>query len=504
MKDFKQLFENDFKQTQADWEASLRTELKLEDISGKTLKKIMDLGPWPTLSLQAPKESSLSSQTKWKKASQTYIKIDPKKILGYLHDDLLSGVRVFFFYTEDLSQNVWNSIHEHFISFEHKDELEIYVLGSTDIEMASSLKVFDSQNFIDAREIHLLGGNSVHELAFLACCYIDHQDALAIGLHLDSHFFKNIARVRALKLILEKITIVTGKSKRPQVVALNSYREWTLFERYSNILRNNTQVASGLIAGAEVIQSSGYQVLFDLETQENDVTHNERSLRMARNTSHILSLESTLGIVEDAAYGSFHIENLSQRYAEEAWLLMQRLIHLSASDRLKSLNHEIQLSREERQERMKIRKDVFAGINDFPNVDEHLLVELKNPVIFRPSRILEELRLKVQDMKKRPQVQIHCHGEMASLNARVSFIKNYFEMIGLQVILGLQEVESRIIVLCAKDEDYLEFSKTIQNEKSLSCYVAGKIQVPGCESIHAGQNVYEVLLRLAQKMGAVV
>jgi hypothetical protein len=501
----KDLFIEDIKTELRDWDNALKAELKLDDISSKKTKKHFDLGSWPTLAIQSHKFVSLKSQTSWKKASQTYINIDLDKIESYLQDDLDSGVRVFFFFSDNFVSNSWEIIQQTLKRYPLSHELEVYLLGASKVNPQPGLKIISKNQIVSAGEVHLGGGHNVQELALLLCKFIDSldQNYSHVAVYVDSHFFKNIAKIRALKMLVQKVLFESGLKRDVKIICLNSYREWTLFERYSNMLRNNTQVASAYIAGADVIQSSGYQVLFDLETNSIDLAHQDRSLRMARNTAHILGLESMLGIVEDAAYGSYHLENMSHAYAREAWELMQKLLPLTPEERKEMLQPHIEKVRIERLLRFKTRKDVLAGINDYPNGVERLETQLSEPRFFRTSRVLEELRLKLESVPNLPKVQIIVSGDTAILSPRISFIKNYFELIGLQVIEEkntVTPIENGILVLCSQDEHYPALIEQFKNHKAISYFIAGKFHSHQFESIHSGQNVFDVLEKLVSKI----
>jgi hypothetical protein len=505
VKVFSDLFAEEYNTQREQWENVLKAELKLGEATSKTTKKHLDLGNWPTLSLEAAQSQQMSSATAWKKAAQTYYNIDQQKIQHSLKDDLEGGARVFFFNKDFLNEGDWSLIEKTLKAFSPADEIEVYLFGKKILKTESGLKIFDENQMIVAREAHEQGGHNVHELALLTCKLIEGLETHPshVGVFMDSHFFKNIAKVRAVKLLIQKVCKETGEKILPQIVTLNSYREWTLFERYSNMLRNNVQVASGYVAGAEVVQSSGYQIIFDLETNSKDAEHDERSQRMARNTSHILNLESMLGLVDDAAFGSYHLENLSHQYAEAAWKLMQVLLSFAPAERADFLNNEVQKIRALRLERVKTRKDVLAGVNDYPDGKEHLGATLKKAATFRVSRVFEEARLKVETVKNKPKVEILLHGDVGALNNRINFIKNYFELIGLEVIdptHSYEKPENKILVLCAKDEDYPELAKQAEGQKCFAKFVAGKVELPGYEAIHAGQDVYQVLSQLANKL----
>jgi hypothetical protein len=505
VKAFSDLFAEEFNTQREQWETTLKSELKLTEVAGKTSKMHFDLGNWPTLSLKAHHTHQLSSATSWKKSAQTYFNIERTSIESSLLDDLAGGARVFFFDKDFFNKGDWDLIERILQSSSCSAEIEVYLLGQSGLKINTALKVFDENQMILGREAHENGGHNVHELALMTCKLIESADyhPSHVGIYVDSHFFKNIAKVRAAKLLIQKVYKEIGLTQLPKIMTLNSYREWTLFERYSNMLRNNVQVASGYVSGADVVQSSGYQLIFDLETSLNQKDHNERSQRMARNTSHILALESMLGVVEDAAAGSFHLENLSDQYAESAWKLMQVLLASDPIQRKDFLNTEILKVQELRQTRVKNRKDVLAGINDYPDGKELLGISLKKGKAFRVARIFEEIRLQVETLSKKPKVAMLIQGDVSVLSNRMNFVKNYFELIGLEVFESTQanlETENTILVLCAKDEDYLTLSKQHENDLCLAKYVAGKVELPGFVAIHAGQDVYAILSQLVTKI----
>ncbi len=486
---------------QADqWEKALLAELKLPEVGSKGIKKLISGQSWPTLSLSSAHSVQLTSSS-WKKASTTYVSVS----LDLLAEDLANGVRNFFFHSEGLVDGVWEQVEKLLKNSSHPKELDVFILGGGDYKSESINVITD---FISGDEFHREGGHSVHELALaskkLAQAASSVKDVVYLGVYVDSHFFHNIAKIRAAKLLGQKILEEAGKQCELKVIALTSYMGWTLYERYSNMLRNETAVASAYIGGADHVQSSGYNTLLELESSDAvESRHQERSLRMARNTSHILALESLLGVVEDASFGSFHLENLTQHLCEESWKLMQELLQG------KNLADDISTVKDRRLEMMKTRKTVLSGINDYPDVKEKLGLKLKAPSFFRVARIFEELRLKMENLPVRPQVYVALYGDYAALNARLNFAKNYFELLGLEVrergnsLLDIEQfkkdLSSRqedIIVLCAADDSYPLLSDLGNLVKTEHKYIAGKFEMASFTNLFAGQNIYEVLKNL--------
>lgn len=497
MESLNHFLEKDFAHSRELWEKLLKAELKTEDISTKVVKKTLD-GALPVLSLSARQTHLLQVRSPWKKAAQTYIK-GPYQI----EEDLKNGVRLFFFEKGNLNQDQWGQIEKTLNGFHKKEEVKVFLLGSGKVSLKSSCEVIDEDQMITGRMVHDLGGNNSQELALLTLDLISRleqlPDVVHVAVFLDSQIFKNIAKIRAARLLVQKVLETAKLKKEISIVGLTSYREWTLYERYSNMLRNVASVASGYMGAADDVQSSGYQSIIELETDLGEPDHADRSHRMARNTAHILALESMLGVVEDAAFGSYHLENLTEELAKSSWELMQK----SSVDDLKDQAKAVAL---EREKRVETRKHVVAGMNDFPDVKETLHLTSINKRFYRVSHRFEELRLKMEKASQRPSVYIAIFGDYAALNARINFVKNYFELLGLKVIdpghgITEQDLASRkeeIIVLCSSDENYPALNVKVKSEDR---FIAGKFEVPGFQNLFAGQNVYEVLEKLVHKWG---
>ncbi len=514
MNSLSDFFQQSFNTQRDQWEKSLRTELKIEDVTGKSTKRSAE-GPWPVLSLDTPVSHQLKPRESWKKAAQTYVRI-PKDIEHALQDDLEAGVRLFFFEKDFLGNAEWTKISG--ILNSHKDTKDIVaiLLGDRKIPaITANFRLIDEENMILGRGVAAPGGNNIQELASIAHSLTQKlpEGDIHVGVFLDSHFFKNVAKVRAARLLIGKILNEFGVKKNVYLTGLTSFREWTLYERYSNMLRNNASVAAGFIAGCDFVQSSGYQSLFELETDHSDPEHEERSRRMARNSSHILSLESMLGVVEDASYGSFHLESLTEEYAKEAWTLMQKLLPMNPHEVSAFFLQETTPVREQRQKNLSTRKYVLAGVNDFPDTKDQLkLNSLPKARFFRTGRAFEDLRLRMETSATKPDVFLAIMGDYAALNARINFVKNYFELLGLKVTdpgkasVSKEELKSvvsarkeKFVVLVSTDEAYADISDipTTASEK----YLAGKTEIQGYTNLFAGQNVFDVLSGIVNRWG---
>lgn len=503
MNSLKDYLQQDFKTQYETWEELLKTELKIQDVSPIITKKTHE-GPWPTLGLTAPTHL-LSVTESWKKASQTYIQAPSHEMVL---EDLEHGVRLFFFAPGTLTAAIISQLES------HPKSAEVVVVFLEESQL-TSMKLKIITQVVSGREAHHLGGSNVQELGLLALNLIESLNSaseLHIGVYLDSAIFKNIAKIRAAKLITQKILAESAVQRPVLYLGLTSYREWTLYERYSNMLRNSASVASGYLGGADLVQSSGYLSVHHLEIPSYTSEEEERSLRMSRNTSHILALESMLGVVEDPAFGSYHLETLTEEYASQGWEYMQKLLKLSPQERAQVIEADARLVREKRDGLVETRKQIIAGMNEYPDAKEVLgLTELRKKSFYRVAQRFEDLRLSMERATTKPKVYIAIYGSYAALNARINFVRNTFELLGLSVVEGeafsnsdsfrqhLLKRTEEIVVICSSDDGYGELGEL--EVKSSEKFVAGKVKVPGLDNIYAGQNVLEVLSRIVSKWG---
>lgn len=511
-----------------DWKKALQSELKLADpsqLESKLSKKTIE-GVYSILSVEAAGQV-IPNSTPWKKSSQTYVQ-PSSTFLESIRDDLGHGVRVFFLNARTLGVEICTQAIRLIEAHDDAKDMQVVMTGAS-VSVQTTLQVIDESKGVVAHDVINGGGTHLQELAALTVAIIRWAEKnptatqMVAMVSTDEHYFQSIAKIRALREIAERIFSEFKRTVSVQVVSIVNVRGWTLYDRYNNMLRNTASVGAALVGGADVIQTLGYMAPFEneIEAVEDDAEqkiHVERARRMARNTTHILSLESMLGMVQDAAAGSYHFETLTENFASDAWALMQKWIGLSEVEYQAQWSAELQKVQTERLKQFNTRRLVLSGINDFPNVKEKLA--LKKPLKkegFRLARAFEELRLRVERLKpsQRRDVRIVFWGDYAALNARLNFTKNYFELLGLTVHDPLASVQDEaalkawlaqskageIEVLCAKDEDYAALVTQVAS-KPLAKFVAGKVDVTGYEAIFGGQDVYDVLSRLVAQMEA--
>ncbi len=356
---------------------------------------------------------------------------------------------------------------------------------------------------------------------------------LMIRVSVDTQYFQNIAKIRAMRALLAKALFEYGVNEQDSclpILASVSRRSMTFYDRHNNILRSTIAAFSASVCSVNSIEIPPYdQVLRDsFKKKKVSDMDDMMSYRISRNIHALLQDESRLDHVIDPAGGSFYVENLTHEFMTRAWARFQDMQKNGGFFKdLENLKGEVLKVKAERLSRIEKRKDVITGINDFANADERLLKDWELQTLgtnFRAGDIFEQLRLKVEELNLKAKVCLAIVGPYAKLSARVNFCRNVFETLGF--LVEEKEIkdatnmskelpqDTSVVMICAQDEDYPAFLEgTLQNlqenDYSIS-YMAGRprdfdvdqAKAQGLvDQVYMGQNTYELLKNMMVKMG---
>ncbi|MDA3823738.1 MAG: methylmalonyl-CoA mutase family protein [Bacteroidales bacterium] len=340
------------------------------------------------------------------------------------------------------------------------------------------------------------------------------------------NYFMEIAKLRAARKLWEVICTEWGVKDSPTMIIYSRSASWnlTVYDANVNMLRTTTEAMSASLGGSDSISVVPYDSSF---REENDF-----SLRIAKNTQIILKDEAHLNKVADPSAGSYYIEQLTDKLAEQAWKHF-----LEVEDKNGFLNAfktgfmqaQVALSAENKRNLAASRRSSILGVNQYPNFSEMILEKgLTLPVNpakenttyealtpFSVSEEFEQLRLQTEKNGKRPKVFLLKYGEPTWMTARAMFASNFFACAGYEIMdnSGFKKVEegiaaakkarADIVVLCSADADYPEIAPLIFNEMNSSAeiVIAGypkdsieALQKQGLKHfIHVKSNLLEVL-----------
>ena len=176
------------------------------------------------------------------------------------------------------------------------------------------------------------GANDVQEVAYTISAGVAYLRALLergltideaasqimFGFSMGANFFMQIAKLRAVRPIWAQIIKEFGGNEESQKIHVHGRpAEFfsTVYDPYVNMLRETTQLFSGVVGGVDSFENS----TFDEPVRKGD----EFSRRIARNMQIILQEEFGLLQPIDPAGGSWAVETLTKEIKEKIWAEFQ-------------------------------------------------------------------------------------------------------------------------------------------------------------------------------------
>ena len=194
---------------------------------------------------------------------------------------------------------------------------------------------------------------------------------VARHLHLDfaigPSYFPEIARLRAARrlwaTLLHAFGLPAQGAATLPIHATTSTWTQTTLDPHTNLLRHTTEAMSAVLGGADSIQVSAFDCLYQAP--------NEFSARLARNLPVILKEEAHLDWVADPAAGSYFLETLTDELARAAWAEFQALEAQGGMVRGRSRALEaVSQAGLDKFKRIATGQDVVVGTNRFQNPSE--------------------------------------------------------------------------------------------------------------------------------------
>lgn len=477
----------------AAWQELLKKELKTDDLGRWLQRPLLEGGSWSllaqnTLDWAAPNASAAA--------------------LGYVfpREEDFSPVKV----QELLALGVWDFTLDPFIlgwdaaqlkkafATVFPSEARLWVMLPTGVKAPAPWR-----EILHGTPVWAQGAHGAHESAWLLDGIINwaqtsQPNPIGVAMSFDGEFFKSIARMRALKATVQSALTTLGKAELFSSltwVGRVSWREFSLFDCASNLLRNTNALAAAYVAGAEVVLPLPHDLLL-----ENTPEERARAERLTLTTQLVLQAEVGLGEVQDAASGSYALEELARTMGQDSWECMQKWRGGGES----TVWDEVRSHWEELQFQMRHRTRRQAGVNDVPDATERVRPRerfLRRDHV-RLGRVFEEQRLRMQNLKRKPRVCVPVVGDYAALGARLGFTKNAFELLGLEVIepgRGLKVTEAEkwikeqaceICAVVASDE---EVSIVTSWHVEGRAFVATPKNLPGWDSLHAKMDMAQFL-----------
>ncbi len=192
----------------------------------------------------------------------------------------------------------------------------------------------------------------------------------AFFIPVGSDFFMSIAKLRAARILWAKVIKACGGSKENQRMVIHAgtmKHNKTVYDPHVNILRVTTEAYSAVLGGSDSVSVAPFDEVLGLP--------DEFSRRVSRNIQIILKEECHGHRVIDPAGGSWYLENLTEKLAEQGWHEFQKIEEiggLTVALENGYVQQEIAKVVDHNHLESARRKKVIVGTNMYPNLEEHL------------------------------------------------------------------------------------------------------------------------------------
>ncbi len=174
--------------------------------------------------------------------------------------------------------------------------------------------------------VHEAGGSPAWELAVALTCALAYARAMTragmaqdeafgrivLGVSADADALASIVKLRAARVLWDKITAACSVQGRARVEARSSDRMLTRADPWTNLVRLTSAGFAAAVGGADAVVLANFTDAIGLPSP--------LARRLARNTQLVLMEEAHVGAVADPAAGAWAIEAQTDDLARRAWL----------------------------------------------------------------------------------------------------------------------------------------------------------------------------------------
>lgn len=261
------------------------------------------------------------------------------------------------------------------------------------------------------------GANIIQQLAYAlahANEYLNHfgnalkkvETPILFNISIGSNYFFEIAKLKALRLLLNSLASEYNLSPNCHIYATPSKRNKTLYDYNTNMLRTTSECMSAVLGGADAVCNLPYDAIYHKD--------NEFGERISKNQLLILKHESYFDATNNPADGTYYIEVLTEELAKKALELFKNIeANGGFLKQLKEgvIQKKIKESAQKEQDLFDKSELVLVGSNKYANPNDKMKDDLElypflkqrtgktliEPIVTkRLSEKLEQKRLKTE------------------------------------------------------------------------------------------------------------
>ena len=377
--------------TLQDWENLVKKQLKTDDIyailskenlEGITVKPYYDKSPENLQNLPKVEES-----THLVAKYQEGLEEDAYAFLLNNNVEKLYD-KTIFVANEDLAGHITLSEENRYFSL-----IDVFVNNEINSQLAEELlsKNFERNICVDASLYQNAGASITQQLTFslgkakdLAEVFgAEILNKLVFKFAIGANYFFEIAKIRAFKMLFNQFSKEFNLDLIPYIFAETSLRNKAKNDEENNLIRSTLEIAAAMIAGSDAVFANDFKVQNSTELSE-EISFKQQV---------VLAYESIINVFEDAANGSYYVEEITHQLAENAWKLFLELensggfVENLKSGKIAEIIYNQAIAEQNRVEEGKIK---LIGVNLYPKLEKTKSVEqLYNAKEIKAVRLAE-------------------------------------------------------------------------------------------------------------------
>ena len=374
-----------------DWENLVKKQLKTDDIySVLTKENLEGIAVKPYYAdavLKLKNLPKVEESTHLVAKYQEGLEDDVFAFLITENVDFLSEKTVFVA-NKDLAGHIKTSEENKYFSL-----IDVFENNEINTQLVDELisKNFDRNIGVDVSLYQNAGASITQQLAFALGKAKDLAEAfgaeilnkLVFKFAVGANYFFEIAKIRAFKMLFNQLSKEFGKDDIPYVFAETSLRNKAVNDEENNLIRSTLELAAAMIAGADAVYSNDFKV-------KNATTLSEE---ISFKQQIVLAYESIINVFEDAANGSYYVEDITKQFAENAWKLFLEIeenggfVENLKSGKISELIYNQAVAEQNWVEEGKIK---LIGVNLYPKLEKTKSIDqLYSAKEIKPVRLAE-------------------------------------------------------------------------------------------------------------------
>jgi methylmalonyl-CoA mutase len=309
----------------------------------------------------------------------------------------------------------------------------------------------------DMWDAHHKGADTVTELALVlayaasqaskADNFSDFADDFYVRFAVDTHFFMEISKFRAFRILWQAFSSAYGVTEAPYVpiIATTSLRSYSKLDPYVNVLRAGNETFAAVLGGADVITVHPHNIVTGPTTA---------SIRLARNIQLVIKEETHADKVIDSAGGSYFIETLTSELVDKAWTLFLEIQSTGGYEAFITSGR-FETSLQQRRGDVSKGKQSLIGTNVYAELTDTNFTDWDG--IQLEGRLAEPFeKLAAQQKNSATRIALLTFGELKDFKPRADFVSGFLATGGMSAEWSpaFENAQQALLWLADENPDY--------------------------------------------------